>query len=117
MNVNFNNVGFYNYNSANSQKPSFKSIQQFKTDIKMPDANEYLQKYNNSNFDEKKAIQDEYKQKIIDVCFDENGKLNPQIKYYLKNLLFVDLICHFHQNKHQLFFVYIHLELLFFHQN
>lgn len=88
MNVNFNNVGFYNYNSANSQKPSFKSIQQFKTDIKMPDANEYLQKYNNSNFDEKKTIQDEYKQKIIDVCFDENGKLNPQIKDFLDNTLF-----------------------------
>ena len=45
------------------------------------------QKYNNSNFDEKKAIQDEYKQKIIDVCFDENGKLNPQIKDFLDSQL------------------------------
>ncbi len=88
MNVNFNNVGFYNYNSANSQKPSFKSTSSLNLmQNNGINAQDYQNRCNNArSYTEKDQIKEEYIQKAKSIVFDENGKIDKRIVEFLDNM-------------------------------
>lgn len=91
MNVNFNNVGFYNYGAQplkNTQ--SFKSIPSLNLmQNNGINAQDYQNRCNNARgYDEKEQIRAEYIEKVKSVIFDENGKLDKRIVEFLDNAEF-----------------------------
>ena len=91
MNVNFNNVGFYNYGfSPVNRSQSFKAVPSLNLMQKNGiNAQEYQNKCNNArSYDELDAIKSEYYNKAMSVVFDENGKLDKRIVDYLENTEF-----------------------------
>ena len=91
MNVNFNNVGFYNYGfSPVNRSQSFKAVPSLNLMQKNGIiAQEYQNKCNNArSYDERDAIKSEYYNKAMSVVFDENGKLDKRIVDYLENTEF-----------------------------
>ena len=91
MKISFQNLGIYSTNNLSRQK-SFGCSNCDKTmgiADKLPNTALYADL---SNFDvhytKRQALEEDYKNKVFNLCFDENGKVDERIKSYLDNAKF-----------------------------